>query len=47
MENLGHTFFAFKNVNQGNEVNVVYKRDAGGYGVIVPVDMAGDSVDAA
>ena len=46
MENLGHTFFAFKNVNQGNEVNVVYKRDAGGYGVIVPVDMAGDSVDA-
>merc|ERR1712216_482209 len=27
MENLGHTFFAFKNVNQGNEVNVVYKRD--------------------
>ena len=39
MENLGHTFFAFRNVAQGNEVNVVYKRDAGGYGVIVPVDI--------
>ena len=33
------TFFAFKNIAQGGEVNVVYKRSDGGYGVIVPVDM--------
>ena len=43
MENLGHTFFAFRNVAQGGEVNVVYKRDAGGYGVIVPVDIDVDA----
>lgn len=39
MENLGHAFFAFRNVAQNKEVNVVYKRDAGGYGVIIPVDI--------
>lgn len=39
METLNHTFFAFKNIAQGGEVNVVYKRSDGGYGVIVPVDM--------
>lgn len=39
MENLGHAFFAFRNKAQKNEVNVVYKRDAGGYGVIIPVDI--------
>ena len=31
------------NVAQDNEVNVVYKRDAGGYGVIVPVDIDVDA----
>lgn len=39
MENLGHAFFAFRNKAQDKEVNVVYKRDAGGYGVIIPVDI--------
>ena len=39
METLNHTFLAFKNIAQGGEVNVVYKRSDGGYGVIVPVDM--------
>ena len=39
METLNHTFFAFKNIAQGGDVNVVYKRSDGGYGVIVPVDM--------
>ena len=39
METLGHVFYAFKNIAQNGEVNVVYKRTDGGYGVIVPVDM--------
>jgi putative sigma-54 modulation protein len=39
MESLGHVFYAFKNKANGGEVNVVYKRDAGGYAVLVPVDM--------
>ena len=39
METLNHSFFAFKNIAQGGEVNIVYKRSDGGYGVIVPVDM--------
>lgn len=39
METLNHTFYAFKNIAQGGDVNVVYKRSDGGYGVIVPVDM--------
>jgi len=39
MELLGHTFYTFKNIAQGSEVNVVYKRTDGGYGVVVPVDM--------
>ena len=39
METLNHTFLAFKNIAQGGDVNVVYKRSDGGYGVIVPVDM--------
>jgi putative sigma-54 modulation protein len=36
MELLGHTFFVFDNVETG-EINVVYRRRDGGYGVIVPV----------
>lgn len=35
MELLGHTFFMFFNAATGT-VNVVYKRAAGGYGVLVP-----------
>jgi len=41
METLNHSFFAFKNIAQGGEVNVVYKRSrrrvrrdrAGGHGL--------------
>jgi len=39
MEQLGNTFYAFKNIAQNGEVCVVYKRSDGGYGVVVPVDM--------
>lgn len=35
MELLGHTFFMFFNAATGS-VNVLYKRSAGGYGVLVP-----------
>ncbi len=35
MELLGHNFFVFFNVNQ-NQINVVYKRSAGDYGLIQP-----------
>lgn len=35
MELLGHTFFVFFNDVTGS-VNVVYKRSAGGYGVLIP-----------
>lgn len=35
MELLGHTFFIFFNADK-NQVNVVYKRQNGGYGVLVP-----------
>ena len=33
MELLGHSFFVFKNVEDG-KINVVYKRQDGGYGII-------------
>ncbi|MFQ5593267.1 MAG: ribosome hibernation-promoting factor, HPF/YfiA family [Anaerolineae bacterium] len=36
MELLGHTFFVFHNTDTG-EVNVVYRRKDGDYGLIVPV----------
>lgn len=36
MELLGHTFFVFHNADTG-EVNVVYRRKDGNYGLIVPV----------
>ena len=36
MELLGHTFFVFHNTDTG-EVNVVYRRKDGNYGLIVPV----------
>ncbi|MEE5992804.1 MAG: ribosome-associated translation inhibitor RaiA [Oscillospiraceae bacterium] len=35
MNMLGHAFFMFKNAETG-AVNVVYKRDGGGYAVLVP-----------
>ena len=35
MELLGHTFFVFYNQATGT-ANVVYKRSAGGYGVLNP-----------
>lgn len=36
MEMLGHTFFMFLNANTG-AVNVVYRRHAGGYGILEPI----------
>jgi putative sigma-54 modulation protein len=35
MELLGHSFFIFFNDATGS-VNVLYKRTAGGYGVLIP-----------
>ncbi len=35
MDLLGHTFFVFQNV-ENDSINVVYRRDDGGYGLIVP-----------
>jgi putative sigma-54 modulation protein len=35
MELLGHAFFMFMNAKSG-EINVLYRRDSGGYGVLVP-----------
>lgn len=37
MELLGHEFFMFRNAETG-EINVVYKRKAGDYAVLVPED---------
>lgn len=35
MELLGHTFFVFYNANDGH-VNIVYRRDHGDYGLLIP-----------
>ena len=35
MELLGHSFFIFKNDESG-DINVVYRREEGGYGLLEP-----------
>ncbi|MDO5027933.1 MAG: ribosome-associated translation inhibitor RaiA [Bacillota bacterium] len=35
MELVGHNFYVFNNA-ETNEVNVIYKRNKGGYGILVP-----------
>ena len=35
MQLLGHSFYMFLNA-ETNDINVVYSRDDGGYGVLVP-----------
>jgi putative sigma-54 modulation protein len=36
LELIGHDFFVFRNADSG-DINVVYRRNAGGYGLIEPV----------
>lgn len=38
MDLLGHTFFAFRNQDEGDAFSVVYKRRDGGYGMISDAD---------
>ena len=38
MNLVDHTFFAFKDVDQDGRFAVVYKRNDGGYGLIVDED---------
>jgi len=40
LEMVDHDFFVFRNV-ETNEINVIYERDRGGYGVIQPHDIKG------
>ncbi len=36
MEMLGHQFFVFRNVDDNNQINILYKREDGNYGLIIP-----------
>ncbi len=36
MDLLGHDFFVFRNADEDDDLNVVYRRRSGGYGLIVP-----------
>ena len=38
MNLVNHTFFAFRNEDDGGAFSVVYKRKDGGYGIIVDQD---------
>jgi putative sigma-54 modulation protein len=36
MDLLGHNFFVFRNAEEDDDLNVVYRRRSGGYGLIIP-----------
>ena len=38
MNLVDHTFFAFRNADEGGAFSVVYKRNDGGYGIIIDED---------
>ncbi|KAF8056827.1 PSRP1 [Scenedesmus sp. PABB004] len=44
LEAVGHDFYVFKNSGAGNQIQIVYKRESGGYGVLVPHARAGSAV---
>ena len=40
MNLIGHSFFAFRNEDEGGAYSVVYKRNDGGYGIIETSEQA-------